>query len=435
MSNVNPQINIGYVNGGSTVDNLQISFNKFNQHTHSKVLAQNLLHHNISIGDVVTVVGAEFADPFLSILNPTPLTVVNITTTYIQLSRTSSNSTGCKLYVKGKVTEYLYVASGSNQLILDSDKLSSSDYGSVTSKYLETLSTECLTGNWPISVREFPNENPYFYNTTTLSPGWAPIDERDTVTIDSFNIIDPVLPNLTSNTDLYVDVVNGAFSIRGIEGFNPNLNLVKGNTYTFYVSSNVAMTGGLHIVSEIVSSTLPFSSAYSKGIEFFYSQGSVTGFIFRIPLDSPDKLYYQAGAAGYRYGTINLIPSPRYQDLENYSLFQSNLDGALPTIEPVISIPVLINAQVGYRLDSVYVFPFWDSGFTAGQLTCQLTKQDSVGFKLLTDRVQVTSFGKTQLDSISPLVINPNDAIFLSVYSHNQLLNLSYQVNLLKILT
>jgi hypothetical protein len=91
-----------------------------------------------------------------------------------------------------------------------------------------------------------------------------------------------------------------AWTVSGSD--NVGLNLIRGNTYTFNIT-----TSGYAFWIQTTGAGYNAGSVYNTGVT---ANGSSSGQVtFTVPYSAPSKLYYQSGASSIMYGTFNIYDS------------------------------------------------------------------------------------------------------------------------------
>ena len=83
---------------------------------------------------------------------------------------------------------------------------------------------------------------------------------------------------------------------------NPALFLARGQTYSFTVNTSISHPFYFKTVNSTTS-----ANAYSTGVSATLPVTSATPFTFDVPLDAPEKLFYNCGVHSTMAGTIEVV--------------------------------------------------------------------------------------------------------------------------------
>jgi len=194
----------------------------------------------------------------------------------------------------------------------------------------------------------FVNFNQYYW----LPDGPDPVDVSAT--------------GISATDNFAVTRANGVYTFSGVAGNNPELQLLRGGSYTFSVTQNAKETVNYRVSNDAVAAWLidnqpnptltlargntyvfnlnlrepyPFfiKSQPTLGTEDVYDQGvsrngSVTGVItFVVPQDAPNTLYYTSPNQSNLLGTINIVDGTAGTGPGFWIQTNPGVDGRIPT--------------------------------------------------------------------------------------------------------
>jgi hypothetical protein len=133
------------------------------------------------------------------------------------------------------------------------------------------------------------------------------------------------------------------FAAEGLEGNDPTLTLVRGQTYEFDVTA-----GGHPFLIKTIQGT-GSSNQYNEGItNNGVSNGKLT---FTVPNDAPSTLYYNCQFHGSMTGTINIVDNNDNGNIID-SASNTSSGGSIP------SYGYSLDLEISYSLDQD-IIPFF----------------------------------------------------------------------------
>lgn len=397
---VSPQFNPNLTNSYSG-DAFSELVRSFNTHNHSLASTSSFFTYPLLPGASVSFLGLSQAasDPFSSFNNSIPLVISGVTASTLTLSRAANATTLGALTYQNPITntfeiiENLRVVDGSSQISFD---LTVDRSGFVAPELLNSALTRYLIADAQILT------------TGSNTPPTLPV---------------PTTLNITTTTA-------GYYEVSGYLQPNPNLTLIRGQTYILNSNAAVVLAGGFNLVTQVRDPVLGLLRLTS-GLVVTSNQLQT----YTVPYSAPSQIFYQSASQSALYGSIlitgGIIPTPP-------GLWQPNQSQPpqIP-IEPSHQIAILsLSAVSNYRITRLDIHPHWTLPTAPKDVYVQLVVANSVGTATALSPV-------IKLDTLDPVavttaltsqIISVDNIVYCAVYAPVNLSRLTFQLTILDLI-
>ncbi len=400
MTGVSPQINLSNTLSAQRGDSLDTAFQKFNTHVHSTAKAASFLAEPIKVGDVISLRDINGEEVYRPNFTSLPVTVTQVTNDYLVLSQFARATVedGVATYgSNGRALPFVRSVQGSNRLY----RTEIPD-GFISAQELDRLVKTSYTG--------------------TLNLPQVPESEDEPFGVSAVIGVSIVDGNYRFISNLEIDP----------QADNPVLQLYRGVTYRFRLSS-YAQLSGFYLTTNLTSVGDPPATRYESGVRYFSAGGLITDVIFTVPYDAPEILVYQS-LGGAISGQIQILSSDITQSRDYFAQIQSLTGGFLSEPLPVLNPPIILSAVDQYRLTQLHVLPVWNTELAAGAASVRLSYQTPLGTTYITPYINLSQVGRLTYTLAETPLINPGEAVHLSVFTRNQLIALHYQLDVVRVI-